>query len=119
MKKINGLAISAFVILIVFTIVYFIMANKASYNFSTDFETELYNLKIDNIKKQAKLYGENTTDLFKDKTDVYITVADLAQVDYVINNDGIVTDPRNENKNLNDVKIKLTYKNDEVTVKVL
>lgn len=119
MKKVDGFTISIIGILVLFTITYFVLANKASYNFAKDFTTELYNLKIDAIKEQAKIYGENTTDLFKDKQTTYITVDDLAKIGYVINNDGIVTDPRNENKNLNDVKLKLTYQNNQVEVKVL
>ena len=48
-----------------------------------------------------------------------ITVDDLARQGYVINNEGVVEDPRDEEKNLNDLKIKLTKKDEEVTVKVL
>lgn len=119
MKKIGGMGISLIVILVVFTIGYFVVANKISYDFTTDYEKDLYDLKLNTIAKNAKIYGENNADLFAEAEDAYITVADLAKQEFIINNEGIVVDPRDEEKNLNDLKIKLTKKDDEVTAKVL
>ena len=119
MKKISGLGICLFVILGVFTIGYFVVANKISYDFATDFETELYNLKISSIEDIAFIYATNTENVFGENKDVYITVDTLAQGGLLINNDGVVEDPRDSEKKLNDLKIKLTNDQDKITAKVL
>ena len=69
MKKIGGMGISLIVILVVFTIGYFVVANKISYDFTTDYEKDLYDLKINTIAKNAKIYGEYNTDLFAEAED--------------------------------------------------
>lgn len=119
MKKISKLGICLIVLVAVFTVGYFIAANKISYNFTVDYEKDLYNLRINTIEKNAKIYGENNADLFAEASDVYITVDDLAQKGFIINNEGVVVDPRDEAKNLNDLKIKLTKKEENITAKVL
>ena len=119
MKKNKVISICLFGVIGIFTIMFFVLTNKASYAFNTDYETELYNIKINSIEQQAKTYGESNKDLFKENKDAYITVDDLAKLGFMITDNGKVIDPRNEEKNLNNIKIRLTYKNDDVTAKVL
>ncbi len=119
MTKVNILNIVLVALIGIFSVIYFIIANKISYNFQGDFVNDLYDLKMESISMQAQIYGDNNPDLFNENKDVYITVDELAQNDYVLNNDGVVIDPRDETKTLNDLKIKLTYENEKVTAKIL
>ena len=49
-----------------------------------------------------------------------MTVEDLAYANAIISNsEGVVKDPRDENKTLNDLKVKIISDNDKVTAKVL
>ncbi len=119
MKKVSITTILLGVVLLIFTISFFWFANRASYEFKSDFESDLYALTLEAITDQAEVYGQYTNDLFKDNKSVYITVDDLAQKGFVINNDGVVEDPRDNTKKLNDLKIKLTKNKEKVTAKVL
>ena len=119
MKKVNVITICLFGVIGVFTIAFFIWANKVSYEFNTDYDAKLYELKLANIEKQAQTYAEVNKDLFKEETEKYITVDDLAKLGFMATNNGKVVDPRNEEKDLNDMKIRLTYKDEKVNVKVI
>lgn len=120
MGKKGFTTIELLVVIAVFGIVYFVAANKISYAFSTDYDTELYNQTLNYIETSAKIYGEYNLALFEEEKEVYVTVGELAEKNIVLaNTEGTVNDPRDENKNLNNMKIKLTYKNDKVTAKVL
>ena len=81
----------------------------------------MYAVTINSIEKQSVVYGQNEKDLFKDKSSVYVTVEDLIKKGYYFADDeeGNVEDPRDTSKNLNDVKIKITNKNNKITAKVL
>jgi len=71
------------------------------------------------IEKQAVLYG-NTLDNLKEEGHLMITLDDVINAGYFIaNEDGNVVDPRNSKNTLNEIKIKLTYKNDKVTAEVI
>lgn len=120
MKK-NGYTKTELLIFIaVFTIIYFVVANKVSYVFNHDYDEEMYALKMDSIEKKAEIYGKYNKDIFKDKSSAYITVDDLAKENFVTTDkDGNVEDPRDSSKKLNDLKIKLTNKKDHVTAKIL
>ncbi len=119
MTKANILNIGLGALIVTFSVIYFIIANKISYNFKGDFVSDLYDLKMEAISTQAQIYGENNQDLFNEEKDVYITVDELAQNNYVINSEGKVIDPRDETKTLNDLKIKLTKQDDKVVAKIL
>ena len=121
MQKNGFTKVELLVFLGIFTICYFIIVNKVSYSFTGDTEQELYAVTINSIEKQAVVYGQNEKDLFKDKSSVYITVEDLIKKGYYFADDeeGNVEDPRDTSKNLNDVKIKITNKNNKITAKVL
>ena len=108
------------IIMAVFGVVFFSFANKASYAFSVDYEKESYNQLIDSIKNNTKIYAENTKDFFKDGEDVYLTVKELAALNLVIEDEnGNVIDPRDDSKVLNDVKVKVSQKNNKIEVNVL
>lgn len=120
MKK-NGYTIPELVIVIViFGVIYFLIANNISYAFSLNVEEELYNLTIDNIEKTAKIYGENNLELFKEDKDIYLTVSELIENNILTAEEGKLTDPRNSSKDLNNLKVKLTLEDEnKVTAKVL
>lgn len=118
MKKSSIIEFS--IIMVLFGIVFFSFANKASYAFSVNYEEELYNQLIESIKNNTKIYAKNTKDFFKDGKDVYLTIKELADLNLVLaDEDGNVVDPRDENKILNDVKVKISQKNDKIEVKIL
>ena len=108
------------VVIGLFSIGYFLVANKLSYNFDVSYEEDLYELKINSIETQAGLYGETNQALFSEGNEVYMTVEDLAYANAIISNsEGVVKDPRDENKTLNDLKVKIINDSDKVTAKVL
>ena len=108
------------IIMVLFGIVFFNFANKASYAFSVDYEKESYNQLIDSIKNNTKIYAKNTKDFFKKDEDVYLTIKELANLNLVLaDENGNVIDPRDENKTLNDVKVKITQNKGKIEVNVL
>ena len=83
-KKIIALGI----ILMVFTIGYFIIVNKISYAFETNYNVEEeYNSTIETIKASAIAYGSNHLDLFNESDTVYIKVQDLIDANLLVPND--------------------------------
>lgn len=108
-------------ILLVFTIVYFVVATKMSYAFTYDEDKERYDSKISSIIDSAKSYAEKNPDLFADTDTIYVTVNELIEKQAIIPDDteGNVKDPSNENNNLNSLKIRLTYKDDVYDAVVL
>ena len=121
MKNKNIFLYLSLAILLIFTIGYFITVNKVSYAFAYNEEQELYNSKINLITKCALIYGEQNPDLFKEKDSIYITVNDLVEAGLIEadDEDGNVKNPMSDVKVLNDLKIRLTFKNDKVNVKIL
>lgn len=107
-------------VIAIFSIIYFIAVNKASYAFSYNETQELYTTRIHLIKKSAEEYANNTLDLFKEKDTIYITVDDLIKAGYLLaDEDGKIMDPTSDVKSLNNLKIKLTYKDEKVNAKIL
>lgn len=120
MKKNGYTMVELLVVIAVFGIFFFLAANKVSYAFDYDYEKELYNQTISSIEKCAKIYAENNLKLFESTKDIYITVGELAEEGFVISGkEYIVTDPRDTSKNLNEIKVKLTYEDEVVTAKAL
>lgn len=124
LKKINTKNLNLYIciaILCIFTIFYFVSANNISHAFETDNKLEIYNHKIFLIEKGAKNYAENNMDLFNEEESIYVSVSELASLGFIAVDDeeNNVTDPRSEVKTLNDVKIKITYKNDKLSTKVI
>lgn len=116
----GGASIGLIVILAIFTVAYFVVANMFSYNFDVNFEQELYDLKIAAIEKNATIYAEGHEELFEESSDVYMTVEELALANVIISNSqGVVIDPRNNEDTLNDLRVKITNKDDVITAEVL
>ena len=104
-KKIIILA----VILVVFTICYFAIANKISYAFSQNYNLEsTYNSLLETIEKSAKYYAKGNPELFQVENTIYIKVQDLIDNKILITNEeGKIINPlNNESMNTNIIKIK-------------
>lgn len=120
MKKNGYTVIELVVVLAVFSVGYFAAAWIISGKVNVNFEEELYEEKISAIEKQASIYAMTDESLFEKDKVAYLTVGDLVEKNAIISNEnGKVNDPRNEEKDLNDIKIKLTKDNDKVTAVVL
>ena len=115
-KKIIALGI----ILMVFTIGYFIIVNKISYAFETNYNVEEeYNSTIETIKASAIAYGSNHLDLFNESDTVYIKVQDLIDNNVLIpDEEGNITNPLKTNESLNSNIVKMKYENQEVSAEV-
>lgn len=108
------------IVIAVFTVGYFLIANTLSYNFDVDYEEDLYNLKIASIEEQAAIYAEGHTDMFVESNDVYMTVEELAMNNAIIStSDGVVADPRDSENTLNDLRVKITNEDEKITAEVL
>lgn len=120
-KSKNIILYEMLAVLAIFTIIYFVAVTKASYAFAYDNANSLYENKINLINKMAILYGENNLDLFTEEDTLYITVADLVEKEYLLADDdnGNVKDPTSDVKNLNEIRIRISYKNGEITSKIL
>lgn len=121
MRNNNGkISIILLIVLGIFTIGYFFIVNKFSYVFDVDFEEDLYELKIASIERQSEIYAQGHSELFSESNDIYLTVEDLVTENVIIsNNAGNVIDPRDNEKTLNDLKVKITNKDNEIIAKVL
>lgn len=108
------------VILGIFTIGYFALAFTISKDFKGDYKEELYQNKISAIETQAAIYAEGKKELFEKENSIYLTVEELAKENAIISNEeGVVYNPRNNEENINDLKVKITLANDKVTATVL
>ena len=120
MNKKGYAGIEMIIVLALFTVGYFVVANIISYNFDVNYEEDLYDLTISSIEKQAALYGENNTEIFAESNDVYMTIEQLAAANAIIStSEGVVADPRDDSKTLNDIRVKITNNDDEITAEVL
>lgn len=120
MKKNGYTVIELVVVLAVFSIGYFVAVWVVSGKVAVNFEEELYKEKLDAIEKQASLYAISDESLFDKEMVAYVTVGDLVEKSAIIvNANGVVIDPRDEESSLNDIKIKLTKENDKVNVTIL
>lgn len=108
-------------VLLTFTVIYFLLVNKASYAFVYNEADVLYNNKMKLIEKSAQLYASQNMDTLKKDETIYVTVNDLVSGGYMIadDKDGNVTNPKSDVKNLNETKIKITYKNEQLETKIL
>lgn len=121
MKKIKDIKIIILgLILFVFTIGYFIIANKISYAFANDFDiAKIEENKINIISKCAEKYGENHRDNFNDEGIIYITVQNLVDEGYVAANaEGKVLNLSDATNNLNDKKIRIKLVDNKITAEI-
>ena len=115
MNKLGYSKIEILVVIVLLGIVAFITINKTSYAFAVGSEAidEVKYL----IKVQAEDYALANTTLFDETATTYISVDDLIEAGYLIgNDDGLLTDPTDSSKNLNDTKVKLEYNAEENNV---
>lgn len=109
-------------ILVVFTIVYFVVANKISYAFSDGLNTdEMYDRAIEIINKSAISFGEDNIELLKESENstIYSKVQDLIDNGYLVpDENGNIVNPTNPTKLLNSCGLKIKYKDDKVTSEV-
>ena len=69
------------------------------------------------IEIQAEDYALANTSLFEETNTTYISVDDLIEAGYLAGNEeGLLTDPTDTSKNLNDKKVKLEYNADKNNV---
>ena len=121
MKKIKDKKIIVLaVILIVFTIGYFIIVNKISYAFDNNYDlTWAYNNTMNTIKKCAIAYGKDNIDSFNDEGLLYIEVQSLIDNGYIATNEaGNIVNSLNNKENLNNKKIRLKYENKEISAEI-
>lgn len=108
------------IVLGLFSIVYFSVSFVLANKFSVDFENDYYEHKIKNIENGAVLYAKLNEELFSESNTVYITVDDLVKTNAIYySSDGEVLDPRGNDNSLNNVKVKITNKNNDVVAKIL
>ena len=116
MNKLGYSKIEILVVIVLLGIVAFITINKTSYAFAvngTDAIKEVNYL----IEIQAEDYALANTSLFEETNTTYISVEDLIEAGYLIGNeDGLLIDPTDSSKNLNDTKVKLEYNASENSV---
>ena len=112
--------IALIVLLLVFTIGYFVIITKMSYAFSYDYDAnKSYSIVIDTIKKCATAYGEKNPDLFKDEKVIYIKVQDLIDNNLLVpNEEGNIVNPLNTEETLNTNIIKIKNEDDKISVEV-
>ncbi len=117
-KKIIGLG----VILVLFTVVYFVVANKLSYAFSDGLDKEaMYNDTIEIITKSAIAYGNDNIDLIKESENntIYPKVQDLIDNGYLVaDENGNIVNPINNNKILNSYGLKIKYADGKISAEV-
>ena len=110
--------IELLVVIIIFGVITAVTISTTSYAFENHSE-EYYKVKIKDIESNAKRYAMKNEKVQNGET-VIITVKDLVDAGYLSGdneNDDIV-DPRNSKATLNNMKIKLTY-NEENGYKVV
>lgn len=112
--------IGLIVILVIFTIGYFLLVNKISYAFSNDYDVEKsYNTILSLIEKSAIKYGEQNLELFDKENIIYIKVQDLIDHNLLIaNEDGNIKNPLDKKENMNSNIIKIKYENENFEVEV-
>lgn len=120
MKTKNLLLYEAIAIFALFSIIYFVVANKVSYAFAYDESAALYESKINVISKGAQVYGETNLSLFDEEDTIYITVDELIKNGYImVDETGKIKDPTSDVKYMNDLKVRISLKSGKVTTKVL
>ena len=113
MKRIKDKKIIVLVILLViFSISYFVIINKVSYAFEEKYDLDVaMSNKKNVIILCAKKYGENNIQSFNNEGILYITIQDLINNKCLAPNDeGNIIDLKNPKEIMNNKKIRL--KND-------
>lgn len=116
MDKLGYSKIEILIVIILLGIVAFITINKTSTAFAIDKTGAVNEVKY-LIEVQAEDYALANTTIFEETDTTYISVDDLIEAGYLIGNDsGLLTDPTDSSKNLNDTKVRLEYDADKNNV---
>lgn len=116
MDKLGYSKIEILIVIMLLGIVAFITINKTSTAFAIDKTGAVNEVKY-LIEVQAEDYALANTTLFDETNTTYISVDDLIEAGYLIGNDsGLLTDPTDSSKNLNDTKVRLEYDADKNNV---
>lgn len=121
MKKIKDIKVIILaLILLTFTISYFVIVNKVSYAFEEKYDyKEAYNNRLNIIKKCAETYGKENLGSFNSEGILYITVQNLIDNDYLIpNEEGKIVDITNSQESLNNKKIRIKYADEKITAEI-
>ena len=104
-------------ILVIFTICYFVIVNKVSHAFETDYDLKgAYEQRLETIVKCAESYGKSNLERFNEEGILYITVQNLIEFGCLFPNaDGNVENILNNSEILNNKKIRI--KNDMGKIK--
>ncbi len=107
-------------ILFVFTISYFLIANKISYAFENNYDSNAtYAITVDTISKCAQKYGEDNKESFNEEGLLYITVQTLIDNGYLASNEeGKIINPLSSEEFLNDKKIRIKNIEDKITAEI-
>ncbi len=116
-KKIMTLTI----ILLLFTIGYFIIVNKISYAFVNDYDASFYHTQVIHIIEQgAKKYAQDHQEEFTEEEPIkYVTVQELIDNDYLIpDEDGNIKDPSEEEVTFNSRKIRIKLQDNDFEIEI-
>ena len=121
MKSKNVFMYITMAVLLVFTITYFVIANKISYAFTDNQVESLFASKLSLINNAAKFYGENNLELFEEDKTIYLTVDELVEKGALLpdDEDGNIYDPSSEVRTMNELKVRITLKDGKIIAKVL
>lgn len=109
MNKLGYSKIEILIVIVLLGIVAFVTINKTSYAFAVNENEAIDEVKY-LIEVQAEDYAMANTTLFEETNTTYISVDDLIEAGYLIaDENGVITDPTNSDKNFNDKKVKLEY----------
>lgn len=120
MEKLKDIKLlTCLVVLLLFTIGYFLMVNKISYAFDSTVDlSKSHDNKIKVIEECSKKYASINDNLFNEDDTVYIKVSDLVKADLLATNrEENVVDILND-KLLNDNVIKIKKEQDNYIVEV-
>lgn len=108
------------IVLTVFTIGYFVIANQVSYAFSANYDAaDTYNKTIEVIKASAIVYAENNEKLFEKENTIYVKVQDLIDNNLLAaDQEGNILNPLKANASLNSNVIKIKKEDGKITVEV-
>lgn len=104
----NSKIIALIVVLVLFTIIYFVAVNKVSYAFEySKYDKDAYNSLINTIKECAKQYAINNPNIINEDNIVYITIQDLIDLNFIIPNDNENVVNPIDNSIMNSMVIKI------------
>ena len=119
LKSKNILLYVTLIIILLFSIFYFITMNKFSYAFSyneVEVNKESQTLLIN---KCAQVYAENHQELFKKTDTIYVSINELVEENILPSEDGKVYEAGSSVKTINDYKVRITLKDGNYDTKIL